>query len=95
MSESKMAKFNIVDFKMAAIIKLSQNEWLTFFLFKMAESKTVEFKMAAIIKMSQNEWVKFFMQNGWIQDGRIEDGCHHQVESEWMSEVFFLFEMAD
>ena len=26
-----------------------------------------------------------FVQNGWIQDGRIQDGCHHQVESEWMS----------
>ena len=25
-----------------------------------------------------------------IQDGKIQDGCHHQVESEWMSEVFFL-----
>ena len=46
--------------------------------------------MAAIIKMSQNEWVKFFMQNGWIQGGRIQDGCHHHVESEWMSEVFFV-----
>ena len=23
-----------------------------------------------------------------IQHGRIQDGCHHQVESEWMSEVF-------
>ena len=43
------------------------------------------FKMAAIIKLSQNEWVSFFVQNGWIQDGRIQDGCHHQVESEWMS----------
>ena len=25
-----------------------------------------------------------------IQHGRIQDGCHHQVESEWMSEGFFL-----
>ena len=25
-----------------------------------------------------------------IQHGRIQDGCHHQVESEWMSGVFFL-----
>ena len=27
------------------------------------------------------------MQDGsvWIQDGRIQNGCHHQVESEWMS----------
>ena len=28
------------------------------------------------------------MQNGWILDGRIQNGCNHQVESEWMSEVF-------
>ena len=26
----------------------------------------------------------------WIQHGRIQDGCHHQVESEWRSEVFFV-----
>ena len=51
----------------------------------MAESKIAEFKMAAIINLSENAWVKFFCANGWIQDGRIQDGCHHQVESEWMS----------
>ena len=26
----------------------------------------------------------------WIQHGRIQDGCHHQFESEWMSECFFV-----
>ena len=57
---------------------------------KVSKSKMAEFKIAAIIKMSQNEWVKFLMQNSWIQDGRIQDGCHHQVEWEWMSEVFFV-----
>ena len=31
-----------------------------------------------------NEW-SFFVQNGWIQDGTIYDGCHHQVKWEWMS----------
>ena len=31
-----------------------------------------------------------FVKNGWIQDGRIQDGCHHQVESDWMSEDFFV-----
>ena len=47
----------------------------------MAESKMAEINIAAIIKLSQNEWVKFiFVKNGWIQDG-----CHHQVESEWMT----------
>ena len=56
-----------------------------------SESNMAEFKMAAIIKLSQNELVwdtvseVFFVQNGWIQDGRIQDGCHHQVESEWMT----------
>ena len=86
-SESNMAvsESNMAEFKMAAIIKPSQNEWVKFILCKMAESKVVEFKVAAIIKLSQNEWVKFFfVQNGWnkddrIQDGRIQDGSHHQV----------------
>ena len=40
------------------------------------------------ISLSQN-----FVENGWIHDGRIQDGriqdsYHHQVESEWMSEIF-------
>ena len=45
----------MAEFKMAAIIKLSQNEWEKLFLCKMAESK-----MAAIIKLSENEgvWVR-------------------------------------
>ena len=50
-----------------------------------SETKIAEFRMAAIIKLSQIEWVKFFLQNGWIHDGRVQDGCHHQVEWEWMS----------
>ena len=51
-----------------------------------SESNMAEFKMAAIIKLSQNEWVKFFyLQIGSNQYGRIQDGCHHQVEWEWMS----------
>ena len=58
-SESKMAvsESNRAEFKMAAIIKLSQKESVKFFLCKIAESIMAEFKMAAIIKLSQNEWV--------------------------------------
>ena len=84
-SESKMAvsESKMAEFKMAAIIKLSQNEWVKFFLCKMAESK-----MAAIIswvRMNEFEpdWISLsqsFVQNGWIHDGRIQDGCHHQVD---------------
>ena len=56
-----------------------------------SESNMAEFKMAAMFKLSEIEWVKFFfVQNGWIQDGRVPDGCHHHIESEWMSEVFFV-----
>ena len=83
-SESKMAvsESNMAEFKMAAIIKLSQNEWVKFFLCKMVESK-----MAAIIswvRMNEFEpdWISLsqsFVQNGWIQDSRIQEGYHHQV----------------
>ena len=31
MAESKMAELNMAEFKMAAIFKLSQNEWMKFF----------------------------------------------------------------
>ena len=64
-SESKMAvsESNMAEFKMAAIIKLSQNEWVKYFLYKMAELRMADFKIAAIIKLSQNEWVKFFCAN--------------------------------
>ena len=55
----------------------------------MAESKMAEYKMAAIIKVSENEWVKFFLYKmAESEDGRFQDSCNRQVESEWMSEVF-------
>ena len=104
MAEFKMEEFKMVAIIKLIRLKLfeSESEWSesVFWVIlrednkviesKMAvsESKMAEFKMAAIIKLSQNEWVKFFYANGRIQDNRIQDGCHHQVESEWMSEVF-------
>ena len=57
-SESKMAvsQSNMAEFKMVAIIKFNENEWIKNFLCKMAESKMVElnmaeFQMAAINKL--------------------------------------------
>ena len=48
----KLAESKLVDFKMAAIFKLSQNEWVKwFFLFKIAESKMAQFKMSAINRL--------------------------------------------
>ena len=60
---------------MAAIIKLSQNEWVKFFLCKMAEANKADLgKMAAIIKFEW-EWKiedGFFLAKWpWIQHGRI------------------------
>ena len=43
----------MVEFKMAAIIKLSEIEWVKFFLFKMAEFKMLEIKMATIIRLTR------------------------------------------
>ena len=51
-SESKMAvpDYNMEEFKMAAIIKLSQNEWVKFFFCEKWLNPKAEFKMADIIK---------------------------------------------
>ena len=53
-SESKMAvaESSMAELKMAAIFKLSHNEWVKLILCKMAESK-----MAVIIKLIENVWV--------------------------------------
>ena len=37
-------------------------------------------------RRNQGVWIQHC--SVWIWDGRIQDGHHHQVESEWMSEVF-------
>ena len=86
-SESKMA-----DFKMAAIIKSGDNEWVKFFLFKMVETKMVEFKMATILKFSDNEWVKFFlfkMAESKRQNSRWLTSSSwvrmNEFESDWIS----------
>ena len=34
-------------------------------------------------RRKQGVWIQH--GRSWIQDGRIQDGCHHQVEWEWMS----------
>ena len=68
------------EFKMAAIIK-SDSGWMSkVFLCKVAESSMVEFKMAAIIT-DESEWMSdgFFVQNGWLEEGTIQDGWYHQV----------------
>ena len=135
--ESKMAEPKMVEFKMAAIIKLSQNEWVKFFLCKWWEPilasvpvkfesewkvSMVESKMASNSRWQNSRWlpssswvrmnefesdwiswsqskngVTVFLSEFWekitrwseSKIARIQDGCHHQGESEWVSEVIF------
>ena len=56
-----------------------------------------EFESDWISLSKSQSGVRFFLsepekrkQGVWIQHGRIQDDCHHQVESEWMSEVFLI-----
>ena len=61
--ESKMAVFqsDMAEFKMSAIIKLSQNEWMKFFLFKMVESKMADLRCLTSSSWARrNEWSIFF-----------------------------------
>ena len=68
----------------------------------MSESKfESEFKsgfQSSVLSENESEWSFLLFNNvseskmvvSRIQDGRIQDGCHHQDESECMSEVFFV-----
>ena len=66
-SESKMAvsESNMAEFKMAAIIKLSQNEWVKFFL-----CKWWELILASVSEIERKNYYE--IQDGGIQVGRIQ-----------------------
>ena len=51
----KMAESKMAEFKMAAIIKLSQNEWVKYF----------------VQMVKREEWVKFFFGNGGNQSWQV------------------------
>ena len=80
MPESKKAKFKMAEFKMAAIIKLSENEW---------------FWVRLNYFGSESEWSESVFEWIWEKITRVriqcdsvwifQDGCYHQVEWEWMS----------
>ena len=74
-----VSESNMAEFKMAAIIKLSQNEWVKFFLCKWWEP------ILASVSEFERKKLRWLNPRWQIQDGRIQDGCHHQVEWEWMS----------
>ena len=71
MADSKLTKLNMAEFKLAAIIKLSQNEWVKVFFVQNGWIQMADFKIAAIIKLSQNEQVKFFWANSGNQSWQV------------------------
>ena len=86
------------NFKMAAIIKLSQNEWVKLICAKWLNPIWPNWRWlpsSSWVRMKEfeSDWISLsqsFVQNGWIQDGWIQygwiqDGCLHQVKWEWMS----------
>ena len=82
-----MAKTKMEEFKIAAIIKFTENEWVKFFFVqivgrgktemadsKMAKFKMAEIKMAAIIKLSA-EWMSLNqIELVWVRV-RMEGEC--------------------
>ena len=58
MAESKLVKLNMAEFKMAAIIKLSQNEWVKVFLC----AKWLNPKWQNSISLPSSSWVRM---NEW------------------------------
>ena len=85
-SESKMTEFNKVEFKMAAIIKMSQNEWVKFFYVQMVGTNLgkCEWVWEEILRWLNPRW-----QNSWWWNSRCLPSSSwvkmNEFESEWIS----------
>ena len=77
--KTKVAESKMVEFKMASWVRMNEfeSDWIS-----LSQSQS-----GVRVFLSESERRK---QGVWIQHGRIQDDCHHQVESEWMSEVFLI-----
>ena len=74
-SESKMAvsESNMVEFKMTAIIKLSQNEWVKFFCAKRLKPTWQNSRwLPSSSWVKRNEWIYFFVQMVGTNLGKCE-----------------------
>ena len=74
-------ELKMAELKMAATIKMSQ-VWVIL-KFESSQSERCFWR-----NLREDDEV-LNPRSVLIQHGRIQDGCHHQVESEWMSEVLF------
>ena len=79
--ENKVSESNMAEFKMAAIINLSQNQWVKIF----------------VQMVGTNEWVKFFCANGGNQSWQVWvslRGKTQMAESKMMEFRITEFKMA-
>ena len=84
--KTKVAESKMVEFKMASWVRINEfeSDWIS-----LSQSQSgVRVFLNDSERRKQGVWI----QDGsvWIQHDRIQDDCHHQVESEWMSEVFLI-----
>ena len=90
-----MAELKMAEFKMAAIINLSENAWVKFFMCKWLNPRwqnSIWLPSYSSVRMNdfESDWISWnqrFKQNDWIQHGRLQDGCHHlvkQIELVWV-----------
>ena len=95
-SESKMAvsESNMTEFRMAAIIKLSQNEWVKFFLCKWWESKVgkCEWVWEEILRWLNPIWWNSSWQNsrwlpssGWFRMNKGSSFCAKWMNPRWQN----------
>ena len=90
----KMAESRMAESKMATIIKLHEKEWLWVIL-----NYWLPFRVRVRVRVFLNESEtrlnkvsesRVLWQSGWIQYGRVQDGCHHQVYVRMNEWSFFV-----
>ena len=99
-SESKMAvsESNMIEFKMAAIIKLSQNEWVKVFFVQMVVTNLgkCEWVWEETLRWLNPRWPNSRLQNSrwlpsssWVRMNKFEsDWISLRQKSEWRESVF-------
>ena len=87
---AKWLNTKMAEFKMAAIIKLSENEWIWVRLNQFESESGMEWECFWVNLREDN---KVFESKMAVSDSNMAEfkmSCNHQVESEWTSEVFFV-----
>ena len=86
MAESKMAEFKIRWLPSSRWVRMNSEVFLCLRWLNPWWQNSRWLPSSSWVRM--NEWSFFVKMAESV--GRFQDSCHHQVESEWMSEVFLL-----